>query len=153
MEPTIITIRSIVPVLLAIGLLQPQLARADDHPAARVSFYFAAHEDDWQLFMNPQAFDDVADARTKTVFIHSTAGDAGLGVGTGGRKFPYYLARENGAEAAIRFMADAGRLPADRAAAPMSWPIETRSRISCGYRTETRAGPAIPKRAASRCNA
>jgi catechol 2,3-dioxygenase-like lactoylglutathione lyase family enzyme len=119
METTIITIRSIIPVLLAIGLLQPQLARADDHQAARVSFYFAAHEDDWQLFMNPQAFDDVADARTKAVFIHSTAGDAGLGVGTGGRRFPYYLARENGAEAAIRFMADAGRLPADRAAAPM----------------------------------
>jgi hypothetical protein len=119
MEPTIITIRSIIPILFAIGLLQPQLARADDHQAARVSFYFAAHEDDWQLFMNPQAFGDVADANAKTVFIHLTAGDAGLGIGTGGRKFPYYLARENGAETAVRFMADAGRFPVDRTAAPM----------------------------------
>lgn len=24
----------------------------------KVSFYFAAHEDDWQLFMNPSAFQD-----------------------------------------------------------------------------------------------
>ncbi len=119
MKPTIIAMRSIMTVLFAIGLLGRQ-AHAADSPAARVSFYFAAHEDDWQLFMNPQAFDDVADARTKTVFIHSTAGDAGLGIGTGGRKFPYYLARENGAESAIRFMADAGRLPAqDQIAAPM----------------------------------
>jgi hypothetical protein len=119
MESIIIAVRSMIPVLLAIGLMDPQLARAEDSQPARVSFYFAAHEDDWQLFMNPQAFDDVADAGTKTVFIHSTAGDAGLGVGTGGRRFPYYLARESGAEAAIRFMADAGRLPVDRAAAPI----------------------------------
>lgn len=119
MRSTIAAIRPIMLVLFAIGLLDPQLASADGSPAAKVSFYFAAHEDDWQLFINPQAFDDVADAGTKTVFIHSTAGDAGLGIGTGGRKFPYYLARENGAEAAIRFMADAGRLPAnDRMTAP-----------------------------------
>src|SRR5262249_42341800 len=26
----------------------------------KVSFYFAAHQDDWQLFMNPSAFQDVA---------------------------------------------------------------------------------------------
>src|SRR5204862_4118028 len=35
----------------------------------------------------------------------------GLGTGTGGRKHPYYLARESGAETAIRFMADAGNSP------------------------------------------
>ena len=72
----------------------------------RVAFYFAAHQDDWQLFMNPSAFHDVLDADTKTVFIHMTAGDAGLGLDTGGREHPYYAARENGAESAIRFMAD-----------------------------------------------
>jgi hypothetical protein len=72
----------------------------------RVAFYFAAHEDDWQLFMNPSAFHDVLDADAKVVFIHTTAGDAGLGTNTGGRKHPYYAARENGAENAIRFMAD-----------------------------------------------
>jgi hypothetical protein len=76
----------------------------------RVSFYFSAHEDDWQLFMNPSAFRDVRDG-VKTVFIHVTAGDGGLGIGNGGRKHPYYLAREHGAESAVRFMADAGEYP------------------------------------------
>ncbi|MGA7165714.1 MAG: hypothetical protein WBX37_17445, partial [Pseudolabrys sp.] len=77
----------------------------------KVSFYFAAHEDDWQLFMNPSAFKDVIGGATKTVFVHLTAGDAGLGTGLAGRKHPFYLARENGAEAAIRFMADADAAP------------------------------------------
>jgi hypothetical protein len=85
---------------------------ADAHPAHRkVSFYFAAHPDDWQLFMNPMAFLDVLDDAAKVVFVHVTAGDAGLGTGTGGRKQPHYLARENGAEIAIRFMADANTAP------------------------------------------
>jgi hypothetical protein len=81
-------------------------------PFAKASFYFAAHQDDWQLFMNPSAFDDVVGKNTKAVFIHTTAGDAGLGMGWGGRKHPFYLARDNGAELAIRFMADAGKAPA-----------------------------------------
>ena len=77
----------------------------------KVSFYFAAHEDDWQLFMNPNAFEDVLGGAAKTVFVHVTAGDDGLGTGTGGREYPYYLARENGAINAMRFMADADRTP------------------------------------------
>jgi LmbE family N-acetylglucosaminyl deacetylase len=71
-----------------------------------VSFYFSAHQDDWQLFMNPSAFREVMDRNTKCVFIHMTAGDAGLGAKDGGRKHPYFLARENGAECAICFMTD-----------------------------------------------
>jgi hypothetical protein len=87
-------------------------------PVQRVSFYFAAHEDDWQLFMNPSAFRDVRDGGAKTVFIHVTAGDAGLGTKSGGRKHPYYLAREYGAESAIRFMADSDdRAPVEKTAA------------------------------------
>lgn len=74
----------------------------------RVAFYFSPHEDDWQLFMMPAAFRDVADETARTIFVHVTAGDAGLGLGRGGRRHPLYRARENGAEAAIRFMADAG---------------------------------------------
>ena len=85
-----------------------------------MSFYFAAHEDDWQLFMNPSAFQDVINGAAKTVFVHLTAGDAGLGIDLGGRKHPFYLARENGAEAAIRFMADADAVPGERIAAPGS---------------------------------
>lgn len=93
------------------------VARAETTPTYdKVSFYFAAHEDDWQLFMNPSAFQDVLDAGRKTVFIHVTAGDAGLGVGSAGRKHPYYLARESGAESAIRFMADKDGYPSERIA-------------------------------------
>jgi hypothetical protein len=103
------------PALLLAALLLAQAARADNQPLQKpqkVSFYFSAHEDDWQLFMNPAAFHDVADVHTKVVFVHTTAGDAGLGAGAGGRKRPYYLARENGALAAIRFMADGNDYPA-----------------------------------------
>src|SRR5215475_12306428 len=101
-------------VLAAASTLADQARRPD-----KVSFYFAAHEDDWQLFMNPSAFQDVIKGAAKTVFVHLTAGDAGLGTGLGGRKHPFYLARENGAEAAIRFMADAEGAPGERSAAPM----------------------------------
>jgi hypothetical protein len=104
-------------VCLVAGLLQAQPAHAQDgRTYDKVSFYFAAHEDDWQLFMSPSPFRDVADKKTKTVFVHLTAGDAGLGTGTGGQKHPYYLARENGADMAIRFMADAGAQPTSDAA-------------------------------------
>ncbi|HXZ45511.1 MAG TPA: hypothetical protein VEH02_02145 [Pseudolabrys sp.] len=96
----------------------PAVAEQTKRPD-KVSFYFAAHEDDWQLFMNPSAFQDVISGASKTVFVHLTAGDAGLGAGLGGRKHPFYLARENGAEAAIRFMADADGSPGERVAAPM----------------------------------
>ena len=77
----------------------------------RVAFYFSAHQDDWQLFMNPPAFRDVLDDTTHCVFVHMTAGDAGLGTGAAGRKHPFYLARDDGAETAIRFMADANDRP------------------------------------------
>ncbi len=95
-------------VCLAAFAAAPALA-AEAAPPDKVSFYFAAHPDDWQLFMNPSAFEDVAGGAAKTVFVHVTAGDAGLGIGSGGRQHPYYLARENGAASAIRFMIDAER--------------------------------------------
>src|SRR4051794_38738288 len=89
-------------------------AHAESSPTyEKISFYFAAHEDNWQLFMNPSAFHDVLDARRKTVFVHMTAGDGGLGMGSAGRKHPYYLAREGGAESAIRFMADSDGYPSE----------------------------------------
>ena len=95
---------------------------AGQDAAQRVSFYFSAHQDDWQLFMNPSAFRDVLDGNTKCVFIHMTAGDAGLGTGNGGRKHPLYLARENGAESAIRFMADSDyRPPVEKAVSAMAF--------------------------------
>jgi hypothetical protein len=105
---------------LAGAMVANAAAQADEAKRPdKVSFYFAAHEDDWQLFMNPSAFQDVIKGAAKTVFVHLTAGDAGLGTGLGGRKHPFYLARENGAEAAIRFMADSDAAPGERVAEPM----------------------------------
>lgn len=111
------TTRSIVNACAVLAALSAVPAEAE--PAARpdkVSFYFAAHQDDWQLFMNPSAFQDVSADAAKTVFVHVTAGDAGLGVGRGGRKHPFYLARENGAEMAVRFMADVNDKPSEKIA-------------------------------------
>jgi hypothetical protein len=105
-------------------------AFADGKRPDKVSFYFAAHEDDWQLFMNPSAFQDVIDGAAKTVFVHLTAGDDGLGTGSGGRKHPYYLARENGAESAIRFMADADDKPASEAASSVQFNGHSIYRVS-----------------------
>ncbi len=94
-------------VLTAVAMLASTQAFAAD----KVSFYFAAHEDDWQLFMNPSAFEDVLGGASKTVFVHVTAGDAGHGTGAIGRRWPYYLAREKGAENAIRFMSGVDHEP------------------------------------------
>ncbi|MGA8950886.1 MAG: hypothetical protein WB806_08950 [Xanthobacteraceae bacterium] len=113
-------LRALTIGLVIFTLLSPVAARAADAIASdKVSFYFAAHEDDWQLFMNPNAFEDVLGRAAKTVFVHVTAGDDGLGTGNGGRKYPYYLARENGAVNAMRFMADADRAPIADSAGPM----------------------------------
>ncbi|HSP49843.1 MAG TPA: hypothetical protein VLN61_06615 [Pseudolabrys sp.] len=125
------TSRLIVQACLVLAMLPASLAQAEDRASlGKVSFYFAAHEDDWQLFMNPSAFQDVINGAAKTVFVHMTAGDAGLGIGSDGRKHPFYLARENGAEAAIRFMADADDIPADRIAAHMSFNGHSIYRVS-----------------------
>lgn len=118
--------------LAMILLLAPQGAQAKEPSRAleKVSFYFAAHEDDWQLFMNPSAFLDVTDTRTKAVFVHLTAGDAGSGMGKRGRKHPFYLARENGAELAIRFMADKDDMPAAKSAGRMTFNGHSIYRVS-----------------------
>ena len=74
-------------------------------PTPALSVFVVAHPDDWQLFMNPDAFHAMNEPHEKAVFVHVTAGDAGRGVG--GEPTPYYLAREEGALRAIRFMANA----------------------------------------------
>lgn len=56
--------------------------------------------------MNPDAFHAMNEPQEKAVFIHVTAGDAGAGSGGPG-PVPYYLAREEGALRAVRFMANA----------------------------------------------
>ncbi len=116
------SIRSLATLIACAAIVCAAPARADEVKRPdKVSFYFAAHEDDWQLFMNPSAFEDVISGAAKTVFVHMTAGDAGLGTGRGGRKHPFYLARENGAVEAVRFMADADGIPVSRSVGHMTF--------------------------------
>jgi hypothetical protein len=65
--------------------------------------YVSAHPDDWQLFMNPNAYQDLQNPEQKVIFLHTTAGDAGSGTGN----TSYYLAREEGSLRAIRFLCNA----------------------------------------------
>ena len=64
------------------------------------SVYVVPHPDDWQLFMNPNAYKSVKNDE-KVIFIHTTAGDGGAGASDN-----YYLAREEGSLRAIRFMSN-----------------------------------------------
>lgn len=61
-----------------------------------ISFYVVPHADDWQLFMQPNAYNDLVASRSKVVFIITTAGDAGAGKA-------YWSAREEGLKSSIRF--------------------------------------------------
>jgi hypothetical protein len=79
-------------------------------PTPALSVFVVAHPDDWQLFMNPDAFHAMNEPQEKAVFVHVSAGDAGKGLG--GEPTPYYLAREEGALRAIRFMANAANATA-----------------------------------------
>ena len=54
--------RFILAICLAGTVQATALAQESKRPD-KVSFYFAAHEDDWQLFMNPSAFEDVIQRR------------------------------------------------------------------------------------------
>lgn len=72
--------------------------------AVTTVFYVVAHEDDWQLFMNPNALYDAQNPNVHIVFIHLTAGDGGYNTGflPNNGSVPYYLGREEGAMRAIR---------------------------------------------------
>ncbi len=65
-------------------------------PSAEISFYIVAHADDWQLFMQPNAYNDLVAANSKVIFIITTAGDAGAGE-------KYWRAREEGCKSSVRF--------------------------------------------------
>ena len=61
-----------------------------------ISFYIVAHADDWQLFMNPNAYLDLINEENKVVIIITTAGDAGSNP-------EYWAAREEGCKSSVRF--------------------------------------------------
>ena len=69
-----------------------------------VSIYVVAHQDDWQLFMTPDAYNDLIDSDKKTVFIYTTAGDAG-------QDSVYWLAREKGALRSVQYVLDTHASP------------------------------------------
>jgi len=64
--------------------------------SVKTIFYIIAHADDWQLFMNPDAFSDMNTAGNKVVFIVTTAGDAGTSE-------CFWRAREAGMKESIKF--------------------------------------------------
>jgi hypothetical protein len=76
---------------------------------ADVNVFVSPHPDDWQLFMNPEAFHSMDEPDERAVFVHVTAGDAGQGAT--GDPVPYFVAREEGAMRAIRFMVNADPEP------------------------------------------
>ena len=65
-------------------------------PYNRLAIYLVAHQDDWQLFMDPVVSEDIVDQHCKTVMIHTTAGDAGL-------TRQYWHAREQAALNSVLF--------------------------------------------------
>jgi len=104
---TIVLMRYLAWFLGLSGLIlagQPALVQAQ---SSRVAFYVVAHQDDWQLFMN--AFNDVTTPPSKIVFVYTTAGGAPGPDGNDpqGHPIPFYIAREVGAQAAARAVADA----------------------------------------------
>ncbi|MGV3524003.1 MAG: PIG-L family deacetylase [Candidatus Sericytochromatia bacterium] len=77
-------------------------AAAPAAPEQVLHVFAVAHPDDWALFMNPTVFESLKQPGARTLLIHSTAGDAGLGSQGGARAF--YLAREAAALQALRFL-------------------------------------------------
>ena len=74
----------------------------------QVSFYVVAHQDDWQLFMGVNAYNDILNQNAKTVFIYVTAGDEGSGSGFGhctNCTMPHFRSREEGAISSVQLVA------------------------------------------------
>lgn len=65
-------------------------------PFTEISFYVVAHADDWQLFMQPNVYNDLVAPAGKVVCIITTAGDAGA-------HETYWIAREEGAKSSLRY--------------------------------------------------
>jgi LmbE family N-acetylglucosaminyl deacetylase len=76
-----------------------------DHVEPYCAFYIAAHPDDIELFMGRNAWSDIVGHQAKTVFVVLSAADGGRGTEIGGTGKPYFRAREEGHERAIRFWA------------------------------------------------
>ena len=87
---------SLLLLVLSLGFSKAQQIETD---SLTLNVFLSAHPDDWQLFMNPNAYTAVKTGGP-VLFLHTTAGDAGTGMGYDG----YTLAREAGSLNAIRYM-------------------------------------------------
>ena len=74
-------------------------AQVQESDSLTLNVFLSAHPDDWQLFMNPNAYEAIK-AKSDVLFVHTTAGDAGTGMGYE----DYTLAREAGSLNAIRYL-------------------------------------------------
>ncbi|MCE4566414.1 PIG-L family deacetylase [Maribellus sp. CM-23] len=68
--------------------------------AQNTSVYVSPHPDDWQLFYNPNISYSILDDKDTVIILHTTAGDAGSGMGNNN----YTLAREEGSLRGMRFI-------------------------------------------------
>ncbi len=80
--------------------------------SSKVSVYVSAHQDDWQLFMGVNAYNDIANSNdsARVIFVYITAGDySDCLTESDWGKIPFYLAREQGAKNSVRLVVDFGK--------------------------------------------
>ena len=86
------------------------LLLAANLPASdKVSVYVSAHQDDWQLFMGVNAYDDIVKSSdsSRVVIIYVTAGDYSDCINASDTNaVPYYIAREQGAKNSVQLAAN-----------------------------------------------
>ena len=98
----VIALAGILAIAVLLGFAGRRFLRRSAPPSptplpkpTRLVFYVVAHQDDWELFRGEVAYRDLASATTRSIFIHTTAGDAGETDGL-------WEAREQGSIAAMR---------------------------------------------------
>jgi hypothetical protein len=92
-------------------------------PYTSSSFYIIAHQDDWQLFMGKDAWDDMETPGRKVVFIYLTAGDACNKTGNCAYQIPYFISREEGAKNSVFLATDRSASPPSGIDRPVNNPV------------------------------
>jgi hypothetical protein len=93
-------------LFLTLGLIVLFTSMKAKSPYSSSSFYIIAHQDDWQLFMGNDAWEDMIIPEKKVVFIYLTAGDACTKTGNCAYQIPYFVSREEGAKNSVYLVAD-----------------------------------------------
>ncbi len=82
--------------VLGISFSKQKKSGMPNQEFTKIAFYVVAHADDWQLFMQPNVYNDLIEPGIKVVFVITTAGDAGF-------EKTYWAAREEGSKSSLRF--------------------------------------------------